>query len=85
MALPVHLLALITGIACACLLLRAWHYTRVPLLMWSGLAFVFFSLNNVGLIVDLHVLTELDLPLLHAVPSLIGVALLLGGLIWNAR
>jgi hypothetical protein len=85
MALIVDVLALLTSLVCALLLLRAWRQSRVPLLMWSGLAFVCFTLNNLGLLVDLYLTPGVDLSHLRTVPSLVGVALLLGALIWNAK
>ena len=85
MELFIDILATVTSLLCAVLLLRAHRRTRAPLLFWSGLAFACFTLNNLGVIVDLHVLPEIDLSWLRTLPSLAGVLLLLSGLIWNSR
>ncbi len=85
MALPVDLLGFLTSLLCAVLLLRAWRHSRVPLLLWSGLAFVCFTLNNIGLLVDLYLTPSHDLAMLRTLPSLAGVLLLLSGLIWNVK
>jgi hypothetical protein len=80
----VYLLCAITSIACAFLLLRAYRHNRVRLLLWSGLCFACFALNNVLLVVDSQVL-ERDLSTIRSLPSLLGVALLLYGLVWETR
>lgn len=85
MALLVDLLGFLTSLLCAVLLLRAWRQSRVALLMWSGLAFVCFTLNNLGLLVDLYLTPGQDLAMLRTVPALAGVLLLLSGLIWNVK
>lgn len=85
MAVVVYLLCALTSLASAVMLLRGYRATRVRLLLWSGLCFAFFALNNVALIVDERILPSQDLSILRTVPSLIGIALLLYGLIWEAE
>lgn len=85
MAFVVDALALLTSLVCAVLLLRAWSKSRVFLLLWSGVAFVCFTLNNLGLLVDLYLTPGIDLSLLRTLPSLVGIMALLGTLIWNAK
>lgn len=46
-------LAVLTSLACMVLLFRAYAASGVRLLLWSGLCFVFLSLNNVLLFLDL--------------------------------
>lgn len=84
MALFVYVLCAITSLACAMLLLRAYRRTAVRLLLWSGLCFAGLALNNVLLIVDLQVLPEHDLSVIRSLPSVLGVALLLYGLVWES-
>ena len=86
MATVVYLLCFATSAACALLLARGWARSRVPLLGWSALCFVGLALNNVGVIYDL-VLTppELDYSLVRKVPTLLGIAALLFGLVWEKR
>lgn len=82
--LLVYGLCALTSLVCAWLLLQAYRRTRVRLLMWSGLCFAFFGLANIILIIDVRVLPERDLSFVRQLPSLIGIALLLYGLVWEA-
>jgi hypothetical protein len=79
----VYLLCALTSLACAVLLLRGYRRTRARLLLWSGLCFVGFFLNNTLLIVDLRI-AQVDLAFIRLVPAVAGVALLLYGLVWEA-
>jgi hypothetical protein len=78
----VYLLCALTSLACAVLLLRAYRTNRVRLLLWSGLCFACFALNNLLLAVDAQVI-ERDLSAIRSLPSLLGIALLLYGLVWE--
>lgn len=86
MADLVYVLCALTSLACAVLLLRAWARKRVELLLWSGIAFVGFSVANVGLVID-KVVTgpTMDLVLLRTLPVIFGLCVLLYGLIWETR
>ena len=84
MGLLIYALCALTSLACAGMLLRGYQRTRVRLLLWSALCFGCFAVNNVLLIVDERILPERDLSLLRSLPSLIGVALLLYGLVWES-
>jgi hypothetical protein len=85
LSLPVYILCALTSLACAGLLLRGYRRSRARLLLWSGLCFAFFALNNLMLIVDVRVLPEQDLSIVRTLPSLVGIALLLYGLVWDAK
>jgi hypothetical protein len=85
MSIAVYALCAATSIACALLLWRRYARTRVRLLLWTCLCFVGLALNNVLLIVDLHVVPETDLSVVRQIPALLGVAVLLGGMIWDGR
>jgi hypothetical protein len=74
-------LCALTSAACAWLLLRGYLRTRFRLLLWSGLCFVGQTLNNVLLILDRMVFTQVDLSTLRLSVALAAVLLLLGGLI----
>jgi uncharacterized protein DUF5985 len=50
--LVLTLLAALTTVACMLLRFRAYARTRVGLLLWSALCFVFLGLNNVLLFFD---------------------------------
>lgn len=85
MADAVYLLCAVTSLACAGLLLRGYLRSRVRLLLWSSLCFVGLALNNVLLVLDLVILPESDLSLLRNLPALVGLALLVFGLVWEAE
>ena len=81
----IYALCALTSLLCAVLLLRSYARTRLRLLLWSGLCFVFLCLNNVLLYVDLEMLPSIDLSLIRAVPVVIALALLLYGLVWEVK
>lgn len=78
-------LAALTSLACTVLLLRAYAANGLRLLLWSGLCFVFLSLNNILLFLDLEVFTEMDLRPYRLVAALVGLLFLLYGFIWEAE
>jgi hypothetical protein len=84
MGLFVYALCALTSLACAILLLRAYCQSRTRLLLWSGLCFACLFASNVILIVDVRVVPDRDLSLLRIAPSLLGVALLIYGFVWDA-
>ena len=54
--------------------------------MWSGLAFIGFAFGNVMLVVDRVVMSpEMDLSIWRSLPVLVGLAVLIYGLVWDAR
>ena len=81
----VYLLCALTSLGCAALLLRGYRRSRVRLLLWSGLCFVGFFLNNVLLFIDLRVVPTVDLAFIRMLPALAGIGLLLYGLIWETE
>ena len=81
----VYVLCVLTSLACAVLLWRGYRRSSARLLMWSSLCFVGLAMNNALLIVDLHVVPAVDLSVWRTVPALIGIALLVYGLIWDAE
>lgn len=85
MAEAVYLLCAATSSLCAVLLLRAYARTGTRLLLWSGLCFTGLALNNTVLVVDLILVPDIDLSTWRLVPAVLGVALLLYGLIWEAE
>jgi len=84
MATVVYVLCALTSLACAALLLRGWARGRARLLLWSGACFAWLAVNNVLLFVDLEVVTDVDLRWARSLTAFLGVATLLGGLIWEA-
>jgi hypothetical protein len=81
MANLVYILCALTSVACMLLLWRGYGKTRLPLLFWSGAAFLAFALANVLLFMDLVMFPQHDLLLYRQTLTLIGVVLLLYGLI----
>ena len=83
LANAIYILCALTSIACAVLLVRGYRQSRARLLFWSALCFIGLALNNLMLIVDLRVLTEVDLQLWRSVPAVAGLAVLVYGLVWE--
>ncbi len=86
MAAAVYVLCALTSLACAVLLLRAYQGRGIRLLLWSGLAFIGFAFGNVMLVVDRIVVgPDVDLSFWRSLPVLAGLAVLIYGLVWDAR
>ena len=81
----VYVLCAATSALCAALLVRGYRRSGARLLFWSALCFLGLALNNVMLLVDVHVLPGTDLSTWRMVPALAGVSLLLYGLVWETR
>lgn len=79
------MLAILTSLACMALLFRAYAASGVRLLLWSALCFVFLSINNVFLFLDLVVFPNFDFRPFRLSSALVGIALLLYGFIWEAE
>lgn len=81
----IYILCAATSSLCAVLLFRGYRRSGVRLLFWSGLCFIGLALNNVLLIVDVRVVTAIDLSTWRMLPAVAGAGLLLYGLIWETR
>ncbi len=81
MAATVYVLSALISLASAVLLLRSYASTRSRLLFWAGLCFVGLTLNNVMLLVDKVLVTDVDLSTWRALPAFAGTLLLVYGLI----
>lgn len=79
----VYVLCFLTSAACAALLGRGYRRSRARLLLWSALCFALLALNNLLVIVDLVILTELTFRLERLVVMLAAVGVLLFGFIWD--
>ena len=79
------LLAVLTSLGCMVLLFRAYSATAVRLLFWSALCFVFLSLNNILLFIDLVTPPDLDFRPYRLGAALLGVLFLLYGFVWEAE
>jgi hypothetical protein len=80
-----YLLAVLTCLVCTVLLFRGYRASRVRLLLWSALCFVFLTLNNLLLFFDLPVFTEIDLRPYRLVAALVGLAFLLYGFLFETE
>lgn len=81
----VYALCVLTSLACTVLLWRGYRRSHARLLMWSSLCFAGLAMNNALLIVDLRMLPAVDLSIWRTLPAMIGIALLVYGLIWDAE
>lgn len=81
----VYALCAVTSTVCAVLLVRSYLAGRVRLLLWSALCFVGLAVNNVILVIDRSILTDVDLSLLRSASGFVAVSILLFGLIWESR
>ena len=80
----VHALCALTSLLCSWLLLQGYRASRTRLLLWSGLCFAGFFVNNVLLVVDRVVIPERDLALVRTIPVLVGLGLLIYGMVWDS-
>jgi hypothetical protein len=85
MATLVYLLCALTSAACAALLIRQYWRSRVRLLLWSSLAFVGLTVNNVLVFADFVVMPDLDLALVRVCVALASVGLLLYSFVWDQQ
>ena len=73
----------LTSIACFLLLWRSYSQTRARLLFWSAMCFALLAVVNFIVILDLLVFPEMDFRPLRLWLSLLAVAVLLFGFIWD--
>ena len=85
MAAIIYALCALTCLAAALLLWRQYRQTRFRILFWSALCFFGLTANNVLLVLDRFVYTEIDLTLPRLACAAIALLLLLFGLIWEAE
>lgn len=79
----VYLLCLVTSIACAGLLLRAYRRNRTKLLLWTALSFVLLAFNNLFLVADLVIFPELFLWPWRQAAAVGAIGVLLYGFTWE--
>ena len=86
MAEAVYVLCAATCVACAVLLIRGYVRSRTRFLLWSSLCFIGLATNNVLLFVDKVLLPDQEiLAEWRSASALIGLALLVFGLVWDAE
>ena len=84
LANAIYVLCALTSIVCTALLVRGYRRSRVRLLFWTAWCFAGLALNNLLLLLDVRVLTHVDLAIGRAVPAVVGVSLLVFGLVWES-
>ena len=81
----VYALCLATSAFCAYLLLHTWRKTRVRLLFWAALGFVFLSVNNLFLVADMVLFPTVNFWPWRQAASGLAMGVLLYGFIWEAE
>jgi ABC-type nickel/cobalt efflux system permease component RcnA len=79
----VYSLCFATSTLCAFLLGRSFRRTRSRLLFWSALCFGLLAVVNFVVVLDMLVYPEIDFRPLRLWLSLVAVAVLLFGFIWD--
>ena len=77
----VYLLCLLTSALCAWLLIRAYLRTRTSLLLWTACCFVLLAVNNLLLVADLVLFSDVDLSIPRQLATVAGLGVLLAGFI----
>ena len=79
----VYLLCFATSTLCAFLLGRSFRRTRSRLLFWSALCFGLLALVNFVVVLDMLVYPEIEFRPIRLWLSVVAVAVLLFGFIWD--
>ena len=79
----VYTLCFATSTLCAFLLGRSFRRTRSRLLFWSALCFALLAVVNFVVVLDMLVYPEIDFRPVRLWLSLLAVAVLLFGFIWD--
>lgn len=79
----VYILCMLASTACAGLLTRAWLGSRSRLLLWTAVSFGFLALNNLLLVADLVIFTDVNLLPYRQTATGLAIAALLYGFIWE--
>ena len=84
LATIVYVLCFAASAGCGWLLVRSYFRARTALLLWTAACFVLLAVNSFLVVVDLVVLpTDIDLQIPRLVVTLIAIATLLYGFIWE--
>jgi hypothetical protein len=81
----VYILCALTSLTCAVLLFRGYLRSRVRILLWSTLCFVFLFINNVFLYLDVVVFPLVYLTPYRDASSFMAAAILVWGLVWDSE
>jgi hypothetical protein len=84
LATIVYFLCFATSCGCGWLLVRGYFRARTTLLLWTAACFVLLAVNSFLVIVDLVFLpADIDLQIVRLCVTLVAVATLLYGFIWE--
>lgn len=81
----VYLLCAATSFLCAALLFRGFAGSGVRLLLFSGICFLGFTVDNIVLYLDVIVIPEIDISLVRRTPGLVALIVLLFGMVWESK
>ena len=84
MAEVTYVLNALVCLACTWLLFAAWRRGRSRLLLLSASCFALLTMNNLLVLVDELVWTQVDLGVARVASALAGFTILLFGLIWES-
>lgn len=79
----VYIVAFLIALSCSVLLWRGYQRSERRLLLWSSICFLFMSLENAVLFVDLVLVQEIDFRLIRGLITLVGMCSLVYGLVWE--
>jgi hypothetical protein len=82
-ATVIYSLCAVTSLACLVLLWRSYRVTGSAMLFWSALCFLLLTANNVLLLLDKLVFTQVDLAIWRVSLAWLAVGVLVFGLIWG--
>lgn len=84
MAEIIYIICALTSIVCSVLLIRAYSRNKVALLLWSGLCFVFLSLNNILLFMDLVIYPDVNITIYRNLTNALAMGLMVYGLVFKS-
>lgn len=79
----IYSLCALTSLLCAVLLFRSYAVFRHRILLWSGLSFSIFTINNGLVVVDKLIFPDANLAVWRLACALLALMPLLYGLIWE--
>jgi hypothetical protein len=84
LATIVYVLCFATSAGCGWLLVRSYFRARTALLLWTAACFVLLAINSFLVIIDLVVLPiDIDLQIPRLLVTLVAIATLLYGFVWE--
>ena len=78
----IYSLCLLTSGICAGLLIRSYLRSRQPLLLWSAGCFCLLALNNLAVVLDMVILTEIDFSMARQATPLSAVSVMIYRFNW---